>query len=106
MSTTQSNPNNVDTLAKLCKLDFAGVEKTKISQEFNNILDFVSVIQQADPDHQRIADQDKNQWTNFTTKNNVVREDQVKSAIPREITEKLAPKFASGHIVVPAVINS
>ena len=98
-----NDTTQVDTLSKLCKLSFSEEEKNKISQEFNNILHFVNVIQQADTT--KIDSKEKNLSSDIVSTDNVMREDIVKEGLSRDITQKLAPQFVSGHIVVPAVIK-
>lgn len=88
---------DVKNIADLSRIAIEENQYEEMTQKFNDMIQFVDKIKSADVSTIEKESQQK--------KENVVRKDEIKKGIEIENIEKLSPKFSSGHIVVPAVID-
>lgn len=91
------NKEDVVNIAALSKLHVKENQHEEIIGKFNDMVDFVDKIKSADISNLADKKNEDNQ--------NITRKDEVKKGIAIEELEKLAPKFSSGHVIVPAVIE-
>lgn len=91
--------DEVERIARLARLSLTTEELTRFEHELNNILEYVSQIQQADTDGVSAElDPDRHK--------NVLREDVIQPSLPREEVLKNAPDTDGAHFRVPPVLPS
>lgn len=89
---------DVEKTARLAKLEFTGEQEEVFASQFSNIVKFVEQIAELDTS-------DVPPTTHAVEKSNVMRADEVKTSMPMQDIEKIAPQFADGNIVVPRIIE-
>ncbi len=90
----------VEKIASLSKLCLKGDELEKLTQDFNQMLNFVEIINEIDIECIN--------FTNIVSKNFITQQEVYKSQthVPIESTKKIAPKFGAGYFIVPRVIEN
>lgn len=91
--------DEVARIARLSKISLQGDELEKLTQDFNQILQFVGQVEEA-------GVQDDLQFDNPLHLHNISRSDTPHTSLPIEEVRKLTPNFESGFFVVPKVIES
>ena len=89
---------DVETTARLAKLEFSGEEKSKFAEQFSKIIGFVEQISQLNTENVPPT-------THAVEKKNVIRQDVVGVSMPVSELEKIAPKSLDGSILVPKIIE-
>lgn len=89
---------DVEKTALLAKLEFSGQEKNSFLEQFSKIVGFVEKISELDTG--KIVP-----MTHAVEKSNTVRTDTVKGSMKIEEISAIAPRFDSGCIVVPKIIE-
>jgi aspartyl-tRNA(Asn)/glutamyl-tRNA(Gln) amidotransferase subunit C len=89
---------NILHVAKLARLDIAEGDIEKLTEQMGNIVKFVEKINELDTSKVE-------PMAAIMDDANFFREDTQTPSLPVSVTESLAPRFESGHIVVPAVIE-
>jgi aspartyl-tRNA(Asn)/glutamyl-tRNA(Gln) amidotransferase subunit C len=90
--------DEVEKTSLLAKLEFTGEEKDSFLEQFSRIVDFVEKISELDTE--KVPP-----MTHAVEKSNTVRDDAVKDSMPVGDISKIAPRFESGSIVVPKIIE-
>jgi len=88
----------VQKIANLSRLRLEGEELTKLTENFNQILDFVKEIGQVDTTGVTAM-------THPLDNVNVLRSDEVRPSIETKTIESIAPEFKDRFFVVPKVIE-
>ncbi len=89
---------DVEHIAKLAKLDFSEEEKSKFTEEFNEILAFMEKLNELDTSKVEPL-------SHVIGLQNVFREDSVKSSLPTQDALKNAPAKTEQFFKVPKVID-
>jgi aspartyl-tRNA(Asn)/glutamyl-tRNA(Gln) amidotransferase subunit C len=85
-------------VAKLSMLEFKESEVVNLQNELNDILNFVSKLDEANVEGIEPLEQ-VNELVN------VFREDEIKESLPREEAVKNAPESVEGTFVVPRTVG-
>ena len=88
----------VDTIARLAKLEFSEQEKETFVQQFNQILEYMEKLDELNTD-------DVEPTYNVLDLSNVMRPDEVKPWLTQEEALANAPKSKHGFFSVPKVIG-
>lgn len=88
----------VDQIARLAKLDFSEQEKATFVQQFNQILDYMTTLNELDTE-------DVEPTYNILELSNVMREDAVQPWLTQDEALANAPKSKHGFFSVPKVIG-
>ena len=86
-------------IAKLSKINLEGNELESLTQDFNQILDFVQTISE-------VNTEDISAIQHIVSYAAHTNEDKPLASLPVEKIQQMAPKFEAGHFVVPKVIES
>ncbi len=89
---------DVEKTALLAKLEFTGDEKDSFLMQFSKIVGFIEKISELDTE--KIPP-----MTHAVEKSNTVRNDALKESMKVEEISQMAPRFESGSIVVPKIIE-
>ncbi|MCL5035118.1 MAG: Asp-tRNA(Asn)/Glu-tRNA(Gln) amidotransferase subunit GatC [Bacteroidetes bacterium] len=89
---------DVEHIAKLAKLDFSEEEKSKFTEEFNEILVFMEKLNELDTSKVEPL-------SHVIELQNVFREDSVRSSLPTQDALKNAPAKTEQFFKVPKVID-
>ncbi|HEX7056725.1 MAG TPA: Asp-tRNA(Asn)/Glu-tRNA(Gln) amidotransferase subunit GatC [Bacilli bacterium] len=89
---------DVDHVAKLARLEFTDVEKTKIAEQLGKILAFVEKLNE-------LHTADVPPTSHVIALNNVLRDDEVRPSWPIEKVMLNAPDGEDGQFRVPAVLD-
>lgn len=89
---------DVEYVAKLARLEFNEDEKQKFTEELNNILSYVEMLQEVDTDGVEIS-------IGAYRVVNALREDEVKPSFDRQKMLQNAPDSQDGYVKVPKVIE-
>jgi aspartyl-tRNA(Asn)/glutamyl-tRNA(Gln) amidotransferase subunit C len=92
------NREEVLKVAKLARLEFKDSEVASLQSELNDILEFVSKLDEANVDGIDPLSQ-VNEMTN------AFREDEIKKSLTREEALKNAPEKIEGTFVVPRAVS-
>lgn len=89
----------VQKIAHLSRLNLEGEELEGLTKDFNQILDFVDQISEAEtenvePLHHVLDLQD------------VARKDEPGESLASETVKSIAPEFSAGYFVVPKVVDA
>jgi aspartyl-tRNA(Asn)/glutamyl-tRNA(Gln) amidotransferase subunit C len=88
----------VDHVARLARLDLSEAERDRMSEELTQILAHAERIQQLDLDGV--------EPTSHTLEiRNVVRRDETRPSLPREVVIAAAPEAEDGRFKVPRIIE-
>ena len=90
--------DDVEKTSRLAKLEFTGEEKDSFLHQFSRIVGFVEKISSLDTGKVPPI-------THAVEKSNTVREDIVKDSMLPDDISRIAPRFESGSIVVPKIIE-
>lgn len=85
-------------VAKLARLEFTNEEIEKYQQELNEILNYMSMLDELDTNDIKPLSQVNNDTNNL-------REDVVKPSLSVEEALKNAPEAVDGTVVVPKVVG-
>ncbi|MFQ5692938.1 MAG: Asp-tRNA(Asn)/Glu-tRNA(Gln) amidotransferase subunit GatC [Nitrospinota bacterium] len=88
----------VEHVAELARLKFSDEELERFREQLGNILSYIDILNEADTEEVEPV-------TTVLPMENVFREDEVRSPLPREDFLSLAPAAAHGHYKVPKVIE-
>ncbi|MFL5765889.1 MAG: Asp-tRNA(Asn)/Glu-tRNA(Gln) amidotransferase subunit GatC [Bacteroidia bacterium] len=88
----------IDKIAHLARLEFDAAEKEQIRNDMNNMLGFISKLNELDTSNVEPL-------IYMSDEVNVLREDDVKVEITQEEALKNAPKHDSDYFKVPKVIE-
>ena len=88
----------VDTIARLAKLEFSEQEKETFVQQFNQILEYMEKLDELNTD-------DVEPTYNVLDLSNVMRADEVQPWLTQEEALANAPKAKHGFFSVPKVIG-
>ncbi|MCL4538046.1 MAG: Asp-tRNA(Asn)/Glu-tRNA(Gln) amidotransferase subunit GatC [Bacteroidetes bacterium] len=89
---------DVEHIAKLAKLDFSEEEKSKFTEEFNEILAFMEKLNELDTS-------EVEPLSHVIELQNVFREDSVQSSLSTQEALKNAPAKTEQFFKVPKVID-
>jgi aspartyl-tRNA(Asn)/glutamyl-tRNA(Gln) amidotransferase subunit C len=89
---------DVEHIAKLANLEFSDTEKTKFTQQMNQILDYVEQMNKLDTDKVEPL-------SHVIELSNVFRSDEVKQSVSTEEALKNAPEKDEQFFKVPKVIG-
>lgn len=89
----------IEKTAKLCKLDFDANEKELFEKQFDNIVEYVSVIENLPID-------DLEPLAQLSIADNTVRKDVVEDVLSLEQALKNAPKKNENFIKVPKQLRN
>jgi aspartyl-tRNA(Asn)/glutamyl-tRNA(Gln) amidotransferase subunit C len=89
----------IEKTAKLCKLDFDANEKELFEKQFDNIVEYVSVIENLPID-------DLEPLAQLEVSDNTVRKDVVEDVLSLEQALKNAPKKNENFIKVPKQLRT
>ena len=92
------NPETVDKLATLSRLEFDGSEKEEIVNDLNRMLQFVGKLNEVDTTG-------VNPLIYMNDETNVLRADEVKKEITQQQALKNAPQKDSDYFKVPKVVE-
>lgn len=85
-------------VAKLAKLEFTNEEIEKYQQELNEILNYMSMLDELDTENIKPLSQVNNDTNNL-------RDDEVKPSLSVEDALRNAPEAIDGTVVVPKVVG-
>jgi aspartyl-tRNA(Asn)/glutamyl-tRNA(Gln) amidotransferase subunit C len=85
-------------VAKLSRIEVSETDIEKLSTDMAKIVELVEKINEVDTTNVEPL-------SNVQELESVMRDDIAGAMLPIDTIKKLAPKFESGHIVVPAVIE-
>jgi len=91
--------DEVKKIAALSKMNIEGSELEQLTQDFNQILDFVKQINE-------VNTKDIEPLKHVLNLENVTRPDEPVKSFDRSEVEKLTPNFSAGYFVVPQVIDA
>lgn len=89
---------NIEYVAALARLEFDEKDMDKITEKFNLVLDYVSKLNELDTEGVRPL-------TNVNDMENVMREDEIKPSLPRDIILQNAPEKMYGCVKVNKIIE-
>ena len=89
----------VKRIAKLSKIDLQGEQLDNLTNDFNQILNFVEKISKADVSDITISE-------SIISYPYLYREDKDTAELAQEDIRAIAPKFEAGYFVVPKVIEN
>ncbi len=89
---------DVDHIAKLAKLSFSEEEKSKFTEQFNQILSFMEKLNELDTSNVEPL-------SHVIELQNVLRDDEVRGSLPTEEALKNAPAKDEKFFKVPKVID-
>jgi aspartyl-tRNA(Asn)/glutamyl-tRNA(Gln) amidotransferase subunit C len=89
---------DVEHIAKLANLEFSDMEKTKFTQQMNQILDYVEQMNKLDTNKVEPL-------SHVIELSNVFRSDEVKQSVSTEEALKNAPEKTEQFFKVPKVIG-
>ncbi len=89
---------DVEHIAKLAKLEFTDEEKSKFTEQFNEILAFMEKLNELDTSNVEPL-------SHVIDLQNVFRKDSVKTSLPTEEALKNAPAKTEQFFKVPKVID-
>ena len=85
-------------MASLSKIAITEEEIESLTEDMAKIIDFVEKINEVDTENVK-------PFSSVLDTVNRYRKDEPQTSLPLEEVEKLVPQYASGHIVVPPVIE-
>lgn len=88
----------VDTIARLSKLEFSDEEKTKFVEQFNQILQYMEKLNELDTEHVEPT-------YNVLDISNITRPDELKPWLSQDEVLQNAPRSKHGFFSVPKVIG-
>jgi aspartyl-tRNA(Asn)/glutamyl-tRNA(Gln) amidotransferase subunit C len=88
----------VEHVANLARLELTDVEKQKFTQQLNAILKFAEKLNELNTD-------DVEPTTHVLKLSNVMREDEARPSISRDVALRNAPDEEEGQFKVPAVLE-
>ena len=88
----------IDKLATLARLEFDPVEKERLKQDLQKMIAFVEQLQELDTDGEDPVLQ-------MSGNTDVLRDDELRNALPREDAVRTAPLKDGVFFKVPKVIN-
>ncbi|MDI6703526.1 MAG: Asp-tRNA(Asn)/Glu-tRNA(Gln) amidotransferase subunit GatC [bacterium] len=88
----------VEYIARLARLEFDETEKEAFTHQLDKILEYVDKINELDTSHVQPS-------SHVIPLENVLREDNVKESLPRDLVLANAPKKERGYFKVPKVIE-
>jgi aspartyl-tRNA(Asn)/glutamyl-tRNA(Gln) amidotransferase subunit C len=89
----------VEKVAMLSRLDFSGEAKDKMTEQLNDILDYMDKLNELDTE-------DVEPTAHALPIKNVFREDSVEESLDRDIALANAPEKEDGSFKVPKVIET
>src|SRR5687768_6775304 len=92
------NDSLVEKLAQLARLEFNKTEKEEIKKDLQKMISFVEKLSELD-----LAGTEP--LLHMSDEVNVLREDEVKGSIPREVAFKNAPDHDGQYFKVPKIIK-
>jgi len=90
---------DVEHIAKLAKLKFAGEEKVKLQGELNKILEYIDTLNEI-PGLENVEPLE-----NINDTENVLREDEAIKCLTKEEALKNAPSITENFFKVPKVLD-
>lgn len=96
---TQLNDSDIEKLTKLCRIECTEEEKKKLKANLTKILDYMTQLREVNTDDVPPCNQVLEELKN------VLREDEVKDVLSREVFLANAPAHTGGMIRVPPVIK-
>jgi aspartyl-tRNA(Asn)/glutamyl-tRNA(Gln) amidotransferase subunit C len=88
----------IEHVAQLARLQFSEEERERFQDQLANILGYIDLLNEVDTEGVEPV-------TTVLPMENVYREDEVRSPLPREDFLSLAPSSDHGHYKVPKVIE-
>ncbi|MES0489047.1 MAG: Asp-tRNA(Asn)/Glu-tRNA(Gln) amidotransferase subunit GatC [Leptospirales bacterium] len=92
-------PEEVKKIAALSRLNLEGKELENLTEDFNQILEFVAQIDEVNTDNVKPLN-------HVLDLENVTRKDEPVASFNREDVESIAPEFNAGYFVVPQIIDA
>ena len=89
----------IQNLTKLCRIECTEAEQESLTQDLQNILQYIELLQELDTENVKPCDHVLEGIVNVT------REDAVGETLPREAFLANAPSQVGGMIRVPTVIK-
>ena len=93
------SPDEVKKIASLSRLNLEGKELISLTEDFNQILEFVQQISEVDTENVEPLN-------HVLDLENVTRKDEAGESFKREEVESIAPEFNAGYFVVPRVLDT